>query len=103
MVNMINVSVIGAGTMGNGIAHVFAQNGFKVNLTDISQEQLDKALSTIRKNLDTQVTKETITEDGKQKTLNNLTTSTSIVEGVKGAGLVVEAATESIDQKLKIF
>ena len=103
MVNMINVSVIGAGTMGNGIAHVFAQNGFKVNLVDISQEQLDKALSTISKNLDRQIAKAALTEDVKQLTLLNLTTSTSIAEGVKNAELIVEAATESVDLKLRIF
>ena len=97
------ISVIGAGTMGNGIAHVFAQNGFKVNLVDISQEQLDKAFSTISKNLDRQIAKATLTEDVKQLTLLNLTTSTSIAEGVKNAELIVEAATESIDLKLKIF
>jgi 3-hydroxybutyryl-CoA dehydrogenase len=97
------ISVIGAGTMGNGIAHVFAQNGFKVNLVDISQEQLDKAFSTISKNLDRQIAKATLTEDVKQATLLNLTTSTSIAEGVKNAELIVEAATESIDLKLKIF
>ena len=97
------VSVIGAGTMGNGIAHIFAQNGFKVKLVDISQEQLDKALSTISKNLDRQIAKAALTEDVKQLTLHNLTTSTSIAEGVKNAELIVEAATESIDLKLKIF
>lgn len=97
------LSVIGAGTMGNGIAHVFAQNGFKVTLVDISQEQLDKALSTISKNLDRQIAKAALTEDAKQITLDNLTTTTSIAEGVKDAELIVEAATESIDLKLKIF
>ncbi len=97
------LSVIGAGTMGNGIAHLFAQNGFKVNLVDISQEQLDKALLTISKNLDRQIAKAALTEDAKQITLHNLTTSTSIAEGVKNAELVVEAAIESIDLKLKIF
>lgn len=97
------VSVIGAGTMGNGIAHVFAQNGFKVNLVDISQEQLDKAFSTISKNLDRQIAKAALTEDIKQSTLQNLTASTSVAEGVKNAELIVEAATENIDLKLKIF
>lgn len=100
---MNKVSVIGAGTMGNGIAHVFAQNGFKVNLADISQEQLDKALSTISKNLDRQIAKGALTEDAKQITLQNLNTSTSIAEGVKNAELIVEAAAENIDLKLKIF
>ncbi len=97
------IAVIGAGTMGNGIAHVFAQNGFKVNLLDISKEQLDKALSTISKNLDRQIVKASLTEEAKQITLCNLTTSTSLEEGVKNAELIVEAATESIDLKLKIF
>lgn len=100
---MNNVSIIGAGTMGNGIAHVFAQHGFKVNLTDISQEQLDKAVATINKNLDRQIAKGTLTEDAKQLTLENIKTSTSITEGVKDAGLIIEAATENIDLKLKIF
>ena len=89
--------------MGNGIAHVFTQHGFKVNLIDISQEQLDKALSTISKNLDRQIAKGTLTDAIKQSTLSNLTTSTSITEGVDNAGLVIEAATENIDLKLKIF
>lgn len=97
------VSVIGAGTMGNGIAHIFAQSGFKVNLIDISQEQLDKAVSTISKNLDRQIAKGALTEDAKQSALHNLTTSTSIAKGVKDAELIVEAATENIDLKLKIF
>lgn len=100
---MVTVSVIGAGTMGNGIAHVFAQNGFQVTIIDIAQSQLDKALATIAKNLDRQVTKGSITEDVKKSTLANLTTSTSIEEGVKNADLVVEAATENIELKLKIF
>jgi 3-hydroxybutyryl-CoA dehydrogenase len=98
-----NISVIGAGTMGNGIAHVFAQNGFTVKLTDVSQEQLDKAIATIAKNLDRQVAKGTITDDVKQRTLSNITTITNIAEGVKDAELVVEAATENIDLKLSIF
>jgi 3-hydroxybutyryl-CoA dehydrogenase len=98
-----NISVIGAGTMGNGIAHVFAQNGFPVKLTDVSQEQLDKAIVTIAKNLDRQIAKGTITDDVKQRTLSNITTITNIAEGVKDAELVVEAATENIDLKLSIF
>jgi 3-hydroxybutyryl-CoA dehydrogenase len=98
-----NISVIGAGTMGNGIAHVFAQNGFTVKLTDVSQEQLDKAIVTIAKNLDRQVAKGTITDDVKQRTLSNITSITNIAEGVKDAELVVEAATENIDLKLSIF
>jgi 3-hydroxybutyryl-CoA dehydrogenase len=98
-----NISVIGAGTMGNGIAHVFAQNGFTVKLVDVSQEQLDKAVATINKNLDRQIVKGALTEEAKEKTLLHLTTWTSIAEGVKDAELVVEAATENIDLKLNIF
>ncbi len=100
---MKNIAVIGAGTMGNGIAHVFAQNGFLVNLIDVSATQLEKAIATIGKNLDRQVTKGTLTEEQKQQTLQNLTTHTTISEGVKNADLVVEAATENIDLKLSIF
>ena len=100
---MKNIAVIGAGTMGNGIAHVFAQFGYRVNLIDVSQASLDKALATIGKNLDRQLAKEAITESEKQNTLLNLTTFTSLVEGVKGVDLVVEAATENIDLKLQIF
>jgi 3-hydroxybutyryl-CoA dehydrogenase len=97
------ISVIGAGTMGNGIAHVFAQNGHKVNLIDVSQQQLEKAINTISKNLDRQIAKETITQEIKEKTLSNISTTTSIEEGVKNAELVVEAATENTELKLKIF
>lgn len=97
------ISVIGAGTMGNGIAHVFAQNGFKVNLVDVSEEQLKKALQTITKNLDRQVGKGTIDEDQKISTLSNITTHNQLADGVKQAGLVIEAATENTDLKLKIF
>ena len=100
---MKNVAVIGAGTMGNGIAHVFAQFGYKVNLIDVSQVSLDKAVATITKNLDRQVAKGALTEDEKSATLENLTTYTAIPDGVKGVDLVVEAATENIDLKLKIF
>jgi 3-hydroxybutyryl-CoA dehydrogenase len=100
---MKNIAVIGAGTMGNGIAHVFAQFNHTVHLIDVSQAALDKALVTIGKNLDRQVAKEAITEAEKAATLNNLKTFTSISEGVKGVELVVEAATENIDLKLKIF
>ena len=100
---MKNIAVIGAGTMGNGIAHVFAQFGYRVNLIDVSQASLDKALATIGKNLDRQLAKEAITVSEKQNTLSNLTTFTSLVEGVKGVDLVVEAATENIDLKLQIF
>lgn len=98
-----NISVIGAGTMGNGIAHVFAQNNFSVNLIDVSQTQLDKALGVIKKNLDRQVAKNTITEEIKNKTIGNISTFISVAEGVKNAGLVVEAATENMELKLKIF
>ncbi|QHI34809.1 putative 3-hydroxybutyryl-CoA dehydrogenase [Kordia antarctica] len=100
---MKNIAVIGAGTMGNGIAHTFAQFGFKVQLIDISQASLDKGIATITKNLDRMVTKERISEEDKQQTLNNITTFTSTKEGVATAGLVVEAATENVDLKLKIF
>ena len=100
---MKNVAVIGAGTMGNGIAHVFAQFGYKVNLIDVSQASLDKAVATITKNLDRQVAKGALTEADKSATLANLTTFTAIPDGVKGVDLVVEAATENIDLKLKIF
>ncbi|MBS1609251.1 MAG: 3-hydroxybutyryl-CoA dehydrogenase [Bacteroidetes bacterium] len=97
------ISVIGAGTMGNGIAHVFAQHGFKVNLIDVSAEQLNKAVTTISKNLERQITKGVITEDVKSKTISNITTLTSIAEGVKQSQLVIEAATENTDLKLGIF
>lgn len=100
---MKNVAVIGAGTMGNGIAHVFAQFGYKVNLIDVSQPALDKAIATISKNLDRQVAKGSLTEDDKNATLANLTTFTAMSEGVQNVELVVEAATENIDLKLKIF
>ena len=100
---MKNVAVIGAGTMGNGIAHTFAQSGFKVQLIDISEESLKKGLATISKNLDRMVAKERITEADKAETLANITTYTNVNEGVANASLVVEAATENIDLKLKIF
>lgn len=100
---MKNVAVIGAGTMGNGIAHTFAQFGYKVSLIDISEQALEKGMATITKNLDRQVAKGSLTEDEKSSTLNNLTTYTSMEEGVKNVSLVVEAATENIDLKLKIF
>ncbi|MGN6539636.1 MAG: 3-hydroxyacyl-CoA dehydrogenase family protein [Ginsengibacter sp.] len=98
-----NITVIGAGTMGNGIAHVFAQNNFPVNLVDVSQNQLDKAVATIKKNLERQVTKNVISEEVKNKTIENIHTFTSLKEGVQKSELVVEAATENIDLKLKIF
>ena len=100
---MNNITVLGAGTMGNGIAHVFAQNNFKVNLVDISSEALENAIKTISKNLDRMVAKEKISEDDKNSTLNNLSTSNSIENGVKEADLVVEAATENTALKIKIF
>ena len=99
----MNISVIGAGQMGNGIAHVFAQSGHAVTLIDIAQDRLDKALGTIGKNLDRQVTKGTLTEEQKTSALANITTATDMAVGVKKAELVVEAATENIDLKLKIF
>jgi len=100
---MENIAVIGAGTMGNGIAHVFAQNGYKVNLIDISAESLDKAFKTIEKNLDRMLSKEKITKETKEKTLSNLHKITNLREGVSDADLVVEAATENMDIKLSIF
>ena len=99
----MKIAVIGAGTMGNGIAHVFAQHGFQVNLVDVSEQQLEKAVQTISKNLDRQVEKQLIGSEIKQATLHNLTTQTSITAGLSGVGLVVEAATENIDLKLRIF
>ena len=100
---MKNISVIGAGTMGNGIAHVFAQNGFAVTLIDVSAAQLEKAVATISKNLDRQVAKGSLTEEQKATALNNISTNTSIAEGVQNAELIVEAATENINLKLEIF
>ena len=100
---MKHISVIGAGTMGNGIAHVFAQNGFPVQLIDVSAPQLEKALATIAKNLDRQVAKGSITEAEKQAALAHLTTTTSMEQGLKTADLVVEAATEQTELKINIF
>lgn len=100
---MKNVAVIGAGTMGNGIAHVFAQFGYNVNLIDVSEAALERAIGTISKNLDRQVAKGSLTEEQKAQTLQNLTTFSNMAEGVKGVELVVEAATENVDLKLKIF
>jgi 3-hydroxybutyryl-CoA dehydrogenase len=97
------ISVIGAGTMGNGIAHVFAQNGFKVSIVDVSLAQLDKAIANISKNFDRQIAKGTATEEQKKAALANITVQSNIVEGVKDAGLVIEAANENIELKLKIF
>lgn len=98
-----NVSVIGAGTMGNGIAHVFAQSGFTVQLIDLNAAQLEKALQTIAKNLDRQVSKGILTEEQKATTLSLLKTETDIAKGVSEADLVVEAATENVALKLNIF
>ncbi|MDX1470809.1 MAG: 3-hydroxybutyryl-CoA dehydrogenase [Flavobacteriaceae bacterium] len=100
---MKNVAVIGAGTMGNGIAHTFAQNGYKVQLIDISEESLKKGMSTIEKNLDRMLSKEKISEEDKKETLGNITTYTSLEDGTEYASLVVEAATENLNLKLKIF
>jgi len=100
---MKNISVIGAGTMGNGIAHVFAQHGFAVTLIDVQAAQLEKAIATISKNFDKQISKGTVTEEQKATALNNLTTATDLQAGVKNADLVVEAATENIELKLNIF
>ena len=100
---MQKISVIGAGTMGNGIAHVFAQTGFPVTLIDVQAAQLEKAVATISKNMDRQVAKGTLTEAQKQQALSNLTTTTDLAVGVQAASLVVEAATENTELKLKIF
>ena len=100
---MKNIAVIGAGTMGNGIAHVFAQNGYQVNLIDISQNAIDRGLETITKNLMRLLSKERISEETKNDTLSNITTYTSISQGVKDVDLVIEAATENLSLKLKIF
>ena len=97
------IAVIGAGTMGNGIAHVFAQNGFSVSLVDISPAQLEKALQNISNNLDRQLSKKVITEEMKMRVLNNISSETTITAGVRQADLVIEAASENIDLKLKIF
>ncbi|MEO5650907.1 MAG: 3-hydroxyacyl-CoA dehydrogenase NAD-binding domain-containing protein [Ginsengibacter sp.] len=97
------VAVIGAGTMGNGIAHLFAQNGFLVNLIDVSQAQLDSAMSIIKKNLDRQRVKNIISEEIKNKTVENISVFTSLKEGTASCDLVVEAATEDLNLKLKIF
>lgn len=98
-----NITVIGAGTMGNGIAHVFAQSGFTVTLVDVNVMQLEKAIQTIEKNLERQVTKGTLTAEQKKQALANLTTQSDLTRGVANADLVVEAATENVELKLKIF
>jgi 3-hydroxybutyryl-CoA dehydrogenase len=100
---MKSISVIGSGTMGNGIAHVFAQHGYQVSLVDIKSEFLEKALTTISKNMDRQVTKGMITQDEKDISLARISAFTSLEEGVKNADLVVEAATENMELKLDIF
>lgn len=97
------ITIIGAGTMGNGIAHLFATNDFKVNLVDISKDKLDDAIQLIEKNLERQVSKNIIASDKKQNALQNIATFTSIRKGVENASIVIEAATENIDLKLKIF
>jgi 3-hydroxybutyryl-CoA dehydrogenase len=100
---MKQIAVIGGGTMGNGIVHVFAQNGYQVSLIDVKPEILEKALATITKNLDRQIAKGVIGEDQKAATLANIQTFTNISDGVVGADLVVEAATENLEIKLNIF
>jgi 3-hydroxybutyryl-CoA dehydrogenase len=100
---MMHVAVIGSGTMGNGIAHVFAQHGFSVALIDINQPALDKGLLTISKNLDRQVSKGSLSEADKATTLARIQTHTSLAEGVRNVALVVEAATENVELKLQIF
>lgn len=100
---MKNIAVIGAGTMGNGIAHTFAQNGYNVQLIDVNETALSNAIKTISKNLDRMIQKEVITEDKKNQTLDNITIFSNIIEGVEYASLVVEAATENEALKLSIF
>ena len=100
---MNQIAVIGSGTMGNGIAHTFAQFGYKVNLIDINQIALNKALETIERNLDRQVSKGTLSTEDKQHTLARITTYSDLRSGVEGADLVVEAATENLELKLNIF
>ena len=100
---MKNIAVIGAGTMGNGIAHTFAQSGFTVKLIDISEASLERGMKTIATNLDRMVAKGTITEEDKHKTIGNIITYTDMKDGVVGVDLVVEAATENVNLKLKIF
>ncbi|MFL2663844.1 MAG: 3-hydroxyacyl-CoA dehydrogenase family protein [Crocinitomicaceae bacterium] len=100
---MKNIAVIGAGTMGNGIAHVFAQSGYTVTLIDLSKEALEKAIHTITKNLDRQLAKEKISAEDKAQTLDRISVNTSMDVGVQGAELIVEAATENTELKLKIF
>ncbi|HBS52938.1 MAG TPA: 3-hydroxybutyryl-CoA dehydrogenase, partial [Flavobacterium sp.] len=100
---MKTIAVIGAGTMGNGIAHTFAQNGFTVKLIDISEKALDKGMDTIASNLDRMLAKGTISQEDVAKTITNIITYTDIKDGLVGADLVIEAATENVDLKLAIF
>lgn len=100
---MKNISVIGSGTMGNGIAHVFAQNGYSVSMIDISEDALNRGMKTISGNMDRQVAKGVITEDEKVNSLNRITTFTKVTDGVKNADLVIEAASENLNIKLNIF
>ncbi len=100
---MRKIAVIGAGTMGNGIAHTFAQSGYEVSLIDVSADSLERGMNTIEKNLDRMLKREKISEDDKKTTLDKITTYTSVNDGVSGVDLVVEAATENMDIKLKIF
>ena len=100
---MKNISVIGCGTMGNGIAHVFAMNGYQVKLIDINESALQKAIQKISSNLDRQIAKQAITEEDKSATLSNITTTTELSRGVSEADLVVEAATENVNIKLQLF
>ena len=97
------ISVVGAGTMGNGIAHVFAQAGFKVTIVDVSLAQIDKAIASITKNFDRQIAKGTVTEEQKRAALANISVQSNMIEGVKNAELVIEAATENVELKLQIF
>ena len=100
---MRKIAVIGAGTMGNGIAHTFAQSGYEVSLIDISSDSLQRGMDAIEKNLDRMLKREKISEDDKQNTLDKISTFTLINDGLVGVDLVVEAATENMDIKLKIF
>jgi|688.fasta_scaffold31397_4 3-hydroxybutyryl-CoA dehydrogenase len=101
--NIKNVTVIGAGTMGNGICHVFAQNGYNVSMMDVSQDAMNKAMITIGKNMDRQIAKQSMTEADKQASMERIATYTDLAESLKDADLVVEAATENIDLKIRIF
>jgi 3-hydroxybutyryl-CoA dehydrogenase len=100
---MKQIAIIGGGTMGNGIVHVFAQNGYAVNLIDVKQDMLDKAMATIHKNMDRQIAKGSLTEDDKAKALANIKCFTQLADGVRNADLVIEAATENVEIKLNIF